>query len=111
MKRACCSVLLLLAACSPPPTPDAGERRLLYVAVPGIRNYLEWGGSGILVYDIDRGHELVRRIPVSYRDGADAPDAAPENVKGICASAATRRLYVSTLTRLALESARNPGAA
>jgi len=28
------------------------ETRLLYVAAPGIRNYLEWGGHGVLVFDI-----------------------------------------------------------
>jgi hypothetical protein len=77
------------------------EKRLLYVASPGIRNYLEWGGAGILVYDIDRGHALVRRIPVSYMDDKDPEGKAPENVKGICASARTRRLYVSTITRMA----------
>ena len=32
--------------------PKAAERRLLYVAVPGIRNYLERGGHGVLVFDI-----------------------------------------------------------
>lgn len=77
------------------------ERRYLYVAVPGIRNYLEWGGAGILVYDIDRGHRLVKRIAVSYFDSTDREGQAPENVKGICAHAAGHRLYVSTLTRMA----------
>jgi len=96
-------LLALLAGCAGAPAPqDAlpGEKRLLYVASPGIRNYLEWGGAGILVYDIDHGHSLVKRIPVSYDDEKDTPGKAPENVKGICASAKTRRLYVSTLTRL-----------
>jgi len=99
-------VLLLaaLAGCagSAPALPDgpSGQRRLLYVASPGIRDYLEWGGAGVLVYDIDRGHALLRRIPVSYLDGKDPPGKAPENVKGICACAATKRLYVSTLTRM-----------
>jgi hypothetical protein len=37
-------------------------RRLLYVVTPGIRNYLEFGGAGILVFDIDDGHRFVRRI-------------------------------------------------
>jgi DNA-binding beta-propeller fold protein YncE len=77
------------------------EKRLLYVASPGIRNLLEWGGAGILVYDIDQGHQLLRRIPVSYMDAKDPDGKAPENVKGICASAKTRRLYVSTITRMA----------
>ena len=70
--------------------------RFLYVAVPGIRNYLEYGGHGVLVYDIDAGHKLVRRIP----SAGLAPDGKPSNVKGICASAATARLYVSTIHTL-----------
>ncbi|MBL9174776.1 MAG: hypothetical protein JNL10_14660, partial [Verrucomicrobiales bacterium] len=43
---------------------DAGpvERRL-YVAVPGIRNYLEYGGHGILVMDPGQGYRCLRRIP------------------------------------------------
>lgn len=68
-------------------------RRLLYVAVPGIRNYLDRGGHGVLVFDVDRGHAFVRRIPA--RGLGD--DGQPLNVKGIAASAATGRLYVSTL--------------
>src|SRR5690348_13247428 len=64
------------------------ERRLLYVAEPGIRNYLEYGGHGVLVFDIDHGHRFVRRIPFG---GVDA-HGKPLNVKGICASAVTQRL-------------------
>lgn len=30
---------------------DDNERRVLYVAEPGIRNYVESGGHGILVFD------------------------------------------------------------
>jgi hypothetical protein len=77
------------------PAP-ANERRLLYVAVPGIRDYLEYGGHGILVFDIDRGHRFVRRIPTA---GLDAR-GHPLNVKGVCASATTKRLYVSSLRTL-----------
>src|SRR5437764_1213507 len=71
------------------------ERRL-YVAVPGIRNYLEYGGHGLLVYDIDHGHRLIKRIPTA---GLDAK-GAPLNVKGICASPRTKRLYISTIKQL-----------
>lgn len=72
------------------------ERHLLYVAVPGIRNYVEHGGVGILVFDIARGHRFVRRIPTfELKDGE-----APENIKGIAASAKTGRLYLSTPQRL-----------
>jgi len=72
------------------------EGRFLYVATPGIRDYLEYGGHGVLVFDIDHGHRFVRRIAFG---GVDE-HGKPLNVKGICASAATRRLYVSTLKSL-----------
>lgn len=68
------------------------ERRLLYVATPGIRDLLEYGGHGVIVFDIDHGHKFVKRIPF---EGLD-PKGKPLNVKGICASAQTKRLYVST---------------
>src|SRR3954467_11572340 len=87
---------LLLERASAAPAPQSGTRRFLYVAVPGIRNYLEYGGHGVLVFDIDRGHAFVRRIPAAGL----APDGKPSNVKGIVASAPTRRLYVSTLEKL-----------
>lgn len=86
----------LLAACCVAAAKPA-ERRLLYVASPGIRNYVEWGGKGVLVYDIDRGHSFVKRIPSPFDD----PAGRVENIKGVCASAATRRLYLTTLSRLA----------
>jgi len=78
------------------PGTRVADSHLLYVAVPGIRNYTEWGGVGILVYDIDRQHRLVKRIPtLPVKSGEPA-----EPVKGICASAATGKLYVSTPGRL-----------
>ncbi|PYQ18065.1 MAG: hypothetical protein DMF79_15935 [Acidobacteria bacterium] len=85
------------APCPAGAAAPRAEQRLLYVAAPGIRNYVEWGGKGILVYDIDRGHALVKRIPSPFDD----PGGKVENIKGVCASAATRRLYVTSLTRLA----------
>jgi hypothetical protein len=81
----------------------AEERRLLYVAEPGIRNYLEYGGHGLLVFDIDHGHKFVKRIETAGLD----EHGKPLNAKGICASAAMRRVYVSTtqtLSCLDLES-------
>jgi DNA-binding beta-propeller fold protein YncE len=71
-------------------------RRLLYVAVPGIRDYLQYGGHGVLVFDIDHDHQFVRRIPSA---GLNA-QGRPLNVKGICASPSLQRLYVSTLETL-----------
>jgi hypothetical protein len=75
---------------------DETPRRWLYVATPGIRDYLEYGGHGVLVFDIDRGHAFVRRIPT----GGVNEKGRPLNVKGICASAVTDRLYVSTIKQL-----------
>ncbi len=92
---AVCLALLLLATAA-----EAGERkklrRYLYVATPGIRNYLEYGGHGLLVFDIDNEHKFVQRIPFDGLDG----QRRPLNVKGICASAATGRLYLTTLKHL-----------
>lgn len=84
------ALLLVLTACSL--GAAEAERHLLYVACPGIRNDLEYGGHGILVFDIDHEHKFVRRIPFG---GVDEK-GVPRNVKGVCASAATNRLYVST---------------
>jgi DNA-binding beta-propeller fold protein YncE len=90
------AALLMTAAAVRPAARAAGDRRFLYVAEPGIRNYVEYGGVGILVYDIDAGYKFVRRIP-----SQEVPaGAAPENVKGIAANAATGRLYVTTIRRL-----------
>ena len=70
----------------------APVRRLLYVCVPGIRADVQYGGAGILVFDIDQGHKFVRRIPLPLLGDPKKPLA----VKGVCASAETGRLYVST---------------
>src|SRR6516162_4520329 len=87
---------LLLTAMTSVQADEPAIRRLLYVAVPGIRNYLEFGGHGVLVFDIDAGHKFVRRIPAAGLD----QNGKPLNVKGICASPATGRLYVSTIQTL-----------
>src|SRR6478609_5099853 len=75
----------------------AAGRRFLYVAEPGIRNYVDYGGVGVLVFDVDAGYQFVRRIPTW--DVAQGQE--PENVKGIAASARTGRLYVTTLRHVA----------
>jgi len=74
------------------------RQRLLYVASPGVRDYLEWGGHGVLVFDINDGHRFVKRIPLAGY-GIDKTGKVL-NVKGICANANTGRLYVSTLEHL-----------
>jgi DNA-binding beta-propeller fold protein YncE len=75
---------------------DGGGRRLLYVAVPGVRDYLEYGGHGLLVFDIDQGHRFVKRIPTAGLN----KEGKPLNVKGIAASATTQRLYITTTESL-----------
>ena len=74
----------------------AKSRRLLYVAVPGIRDYLQYGGHGVLVFDIDNGHKFVRRIQSAGMN----EKGKPINVKGICVSVSLQRLYVSTIESL-----------
>jgi len=98
------TLLTVCGAAETAPRPDTNAssssgrppRRLLYVAVPGVRDYLEYGGHGLLVFDIDDGHKLVRRISTA---GVNA-EGKPLNVKGICACAATKRVYISTIKQL-----------
>src|SRR4051812_32714005 len=92
------SLLLAIgtSATRPVQPSAARERHLLYVASPGTRNYTEYGGVGVLVFDIDSGYRFVGRIPTwPVIDGKPA-----ENVKGIAASARTGRIYVASLTHV-----------
>jgi DNA-binding beta-propeller fold protein YncE len=89
-------LLLLALLTAPAPNRSFAERHYLYVASPGTRNYVEYGGVGLLVFDIDDGYKFVRRIPTWT-----APEGKPaENVKGIAASAASGRVYVTSLTHV-----------
>ncbi len=85
-------VLFALAWVSIPVLAVAGEKHFLYVAEPGIRDLLEYGGHGVIVFDMDNGFKFVKRIPLAGLD----EKGKPRNVKGICANAQTQRLYVST---------------
>ena len=68
----------------------------LYVATPGIRDYLGYGGHGLLVFDIDDNHRFVKRISTQgyHKDGT------PSNVKGIAVSKQLNSVYISTLESL-----------
>jgi DNA-binding beta-propeller fold protein YncE len=99
--RPLCALLSLTALAGM--TPHSGgaaarnERHYLYVASPGIRNYVEYGGVGLLVFDMDNGHKFVKRIPTF-----EVPAGTPaENVKGVAASAETGRIYITTPKRIA----------
>ena len=71
-------------------------KHYLYVTEPGIRNYLEFGGHGILVFDMDKNFKLVKRIPTGSLDSA----GHPSNVKGVCVSLQLQCIYVSTIKSL-----------
>ncbi|HXT57206.1 MAG TPA: hypothetical protein VN699_01175 [Pirellulales bacterium] len=95
-----CIAFCMLPLASPPLSSQAAEpstdvQRRLYVVCPGIRDYLEFGGAGILVFDIDDGHKFVKRIetPASREE-------KPDNIKGVCADAASGRLYFTTRSKL-----------
>ena len=79
-----------------PIVKPAQVKRYLYVAVPGIRNYLEYGGHGILVYDLSDNYRLVKRIAT----GGLKADGTPSNVKGVAVSLATNSIYITTLEAL-----------
>src|SRR6266576_2688118 len=90
-------ILLLVSfsfSMSPVPKRAGAAQHLLYVASPGVRNYVEYGGVGILVFDVDKEYKFVRRIQTwSVPDGSK-----PENVKGIAAIATTGRVYLIPFT-------------
>lgn len=88
------TVLACLAISLAAQAAEKPVQRFLYVAAPGIRDMLEFGGQGILVFDIDNNHQFVRRID------SPAGKEKPANIKGICANAITRRLYETTPTKL-----------
>ncbi len=75
-------------------TPPSG--RYLYVAVPGIRNYLGYGGHGILVFDMDNNHRFVKRIKTQGLKKT----GETSNVKGVAVSVQLNSIYVSTLGSL-----------
>lgn len=87
------------------PLPDAKsvskvnappDGRYLYVAVPGIRNYLGYGGHGILVFDMNNNHRFVKRIKTQGLN----EKGQPLNVKGVAVSVPLNSIYVSTLQTL-----------
>ena len=90
-------IVTAVAMLAPTSSSAQDVRRYIYAAVPGVSNYEQFGGVGILVFDADNGHKFVRRIRTwdTYRREAIEP------IKGIAAHAATGRLYVSTTRRLA----------
>src|SRR5437879_5914538 len=91
-------LLVVIGSVAPGNDREASRQRLLYVASPGIHDFLEWGGHGVLVFDINDRHRFVKRISL---DGYGIDKTGKVlNLKGICANANTGRLYISTLRQL-----------
>ena len=93
------SMLILMSAWHLPvqrSSSPAEIKHYLYVAVPGIRDYLGYGGHGILVFDIDNNHRFVKRMTTK----GFHPDGTPSNVKGIAVSIPLNSIYVSTIESL-----------
>jgi DNA-binding beta-propeller fold protein YncE len=74
----------------------AQTKHYLYVATPGIRDYLGFGGHGLLVFDMDDHHRFVKRISTQGLH----PNGKPSNVKGIAVSIPLNSIYISTLESL-----------
>ncbi|MEX0677257.1 MAG: hypothetical protein WD063_09290 [Pirellulales bacterium] len=103
LNRVFLGLIAVLGAISAALDPNAAlaeqadpERHFLYVAVPGVRDYLEYGGHGLLVFDIDNDHKFVKRIGTAGLGDT----GKPLNVKGICGCAETGRIYISTVKQL-----------
>ena len=70
----------------------AAEQSLLYVArAPRDRNGFRTLVPSIEVFDINNGHALIKVIPLDVPSGS----ARVANIRGITASAATKKLYIS----------------
>ena len=67
---------------------DSALKRYLYLSTP---DGAQPGGSGngILVFDIDNGHRLVRRIDVEFKEG----------LRGFCGNAERHAVYYTTTNR------------
>ncbi|MGZ8558828.1 MAG: YncE family protein [Chitinophagaceae bacterium] len=97
-------VIMITIAWAPLPNSLYGQdkktppitKRYLYVATPGIRDYLGYGGHGILVFDINNNHRFVKRIKTQGLHS----DGTPSNVKGVAVSVQLNSIYVSTLESL-----------
>lgn len=79
-----------------PAAPSPVLHHYLYVAAPGIRNYLQYGGHGLLVFDMDNHFKFVKRIATGGLDDK----GQPSNVKGIAVSLYTHCIYISTIQSL-----------
>jgi DNA-binding beta-propeller fold protein YncE len=94
MKRYCSAAFRSFLVCVTIAVSGAGFERApftrhypsphhyLYVAAPGVRNYLQYGGHGLLVFDMDHQFKFVKRIATGGLDDK----GQPSNVKGVAVS-------------------------
>ena len=82
-------LLALLSIGSALPAADSGLKRYLYLSTP---DGAQPGGSGkgLLIYDIDEGHRLVRRVEIPFREG----------LRGFCGNAKNHAVYYSSTSRI-----------
>lgn len=77
------------------------DRRLVYVTLPGGsaggQFSSDQNGVGIVVLDVDRNFEFVKRIPTWNVPAS----ISPEEVSGVAASKTTNMIYLATRGRLA----------
>jgi hypothetical protein len=64
-------------------------QRYLYLSQPDAAQTEGNSGKGILVFDIDHGHRLVRRINVPFKEG----------LRGLCGNVRRHAIYFSTTNR------------
>jgi DNA-binding beta-propeller fold protein YncE len=88
--------LLSVGAHSQTLSKKTADKRYLYVATPGIRDYLGYGGHGLLVFDMNDNHRFVKRISTKGLH----PNGKPSNVKGIAVSIPLNSVFVSTIEAL-----------
>src|SRR5258706_3557506 len=67
--------------------PSSGEKHYLYVATPGIRDYLEYGGHSLLVFYITHGERFLKRI----RRGRPRRNREPPDLKRTSSTPAAPR--------------------
>jgi len=83
--RACFSLILLLAAA---PAPSQSPiKRYLYLSSPDGSQEEGRSGNGILIFDIDQGYKLVRRIGIPIFQ---------EGMRGFAGNLKTHSVYFST---------------
>ena len=84
-------LLVALAAFTSVQAADSGLKRYLYMATPDGAQQEGASGAGVLVFDIDSGHQFVRRIDIPSLKGG---------VRGFTPNAARHCAFYSTTSRL-----------